>query len=102
MVFPLFGALRQLLEHRNEGIDPAIDFQTQDHGAYTRMFSGPLSKTFGGAGFNRHLLHHWEPQVSYTNLPELEAFLEGTELRRVMASRRSTYFRTFRRLWPQS
>ena len=100
MVFPFFGALRQLLEHRNEGMNPETDFKIRDHGAYTRLFrDGPVAKTFGGAGFNRHLLHHWEPQVSYTNLPELEAFLEGTEMRRVMAARRTTYLQTFGRLW---
>lgn len=100
MVFPLFGSLRQLLEHRDDAARSTADFQARDHGAYTRLFGSDLfSATFGGAGFNRHLLHHWEPQVSYTNLPQLEAFLEGTELKRVMDLRRTTYFRTFRRLW---
>jgi fatty acid desaturase len=100
MVFPLFGSLRQLLEHRDDAVPSTIDFQRQNHGAFTRLFGDDVfSATFGGAGFNRHLLHHWEPQVSYTNLPELEAFLQGTELKRVMDLRRTTYFATFRRLW---
>jgi hypothetical protein len=100
MVFPFFGSLRQLLEHRDDAAPSTIDFQTQSHGAYTRLFGDDVfSATFGGAGFNRHLLHHWEPQVSYTNLPELEAFLQGTELKRVMDLRRTTYFEIFRRLW---
>jgi fatty acid desaturase len=100
MVFPFFGSLRQLLEHRDDAAPPTTDFQTQNHGAFTRLFGDDVfSATFGGAGFNRHLLHHWEPQVSYTNLPELEAFLQGTELKRVMDLRRTTYFETFRRLW---
>jgi fatty acid desaturase len=100
MVFPFFGSLRQLLEHRDDAARSTIDFQTQNHGAFTRLFGDDLfSATFGGAGFNRHLLHHWEPQVSYTNLPKLEAFLQGTELKRVMDLRRTTYFETFRRLW---
>src|SRR5262249_41176793 len=85
MGFPLFAALRQLLEHTSTGADPSTDFRSQDHGAHTRLFEGGvLSKTFGAAGFNRHLLHHWEPQVSYTNLPELERFLEGTEVKSIM------------------
>lgn len=101
MGFPFFGALRQLLEHRDDAADPRTDFRTRDHGAYTRLFADSyLSRTFGGAGFNRHLLHHWEPQVSYTNLPELEAFLEGTEVKHIMDKRRTTYLETFRRLWP--
>jgi fatty acid desaturase len=100
MVFPFFGSLRQLLEHRDDAAPPTTDFQTQNHGAFTRLFGDDVfSVTFGGAGFNRHLLHHWEPQVSYTKLPALEAFLQGTELKRVMDVRRTTYFETFRRLW---
>jgi len=100
LAFPFFGALRQLLEHRSEMANPKADYRTQDHGAYTRLFrDGPLAATFGAAGFSRHLLHHWEPQVSYTNLPQLEAFLEGTELKPVLEARRSTYLATFRRLF---
>jgi fatty acid desaturase len=103
MVFPFFGSLRQLLEHRDDAAPATSDFQTRNHGAYTRLFGDDFfSATFGGAGFNRHLLHHWEPQVSYTNLPELEAFLEGTEIKRVMDLRRTTYVETFRRLWLNS
>lgn len=100
MVFPFFGSLRQLLEHRDDTASAMTDFQTRNHGAYTRLFGSDLfSATFGGAGFNRHLLHHWEPQVSYTNLPELEAFLEGTDIKRIMDLRRTTYVAAFRRLW---
>jgi fatty acid desaturase len=100
MVFPFLGALRQALEHRDEGADPRQDYRRTDHGAYTRMFpSGPFSSTFGGAGFNRHLLHHWEPQVSYTNLPQLEAFLASTELATTIEARRATYGGAFLRLF---
>jgi fatty acid desaturase len=100
VAFPFFGALRQLLEHRDEAASPTANFRKQDHGAHTRIFrDGPLAATFGAAGFSRHLLHHWEPQVSYTNLPQLEAFLEGTELKAIMDRRRSTYLATFRRLF---
>jgi fatty acid desaturase len=103
MAFPFFGSLRQLLEHRDDAATSTMNFQAQNHGAYTRLFGDDLfSATFGGAGFNRHLLHHWEPQVSYTNLPELEAFLKGTEIKRVMDLRRTSYFESFRRLWLNS
>ena len=59
----MFATLRQLLEHR-----PAPG---QIAGAaVTRMFGTDLfSRTFGGAGFNRHLLHHIEPQVSQITPP---------------------------------
>jgi fatty acid desaturase len=102
MMFPFFGAVRQLLEHRNDGAISSINYSKQDQGAFTRLFPDDMfSATFGGAGFNRHLLHHWEPQVSYTNLPDLEEFLQETEMRRVMDLRRTTYFKTFRLLLQQ-
>lgn len=100
IAFPTFGALRQLLEHRNENASASIDYRKQDHGALTRMFGdGPIASTFGGAGFNRHLLHHWEPTVSYTCLKDLEAYLNGTKLGSLIAQRRSSYFRAFRSLF---
>jgi fatty acid desaturase len=80
-IFPFFGALRQLLEHRDERADAQANYFETDHGAYTRMFgSDAFSSIFGGAGFNRHLLHHWEPSISYTNLPELETCLLDTDV----------------------
>ena len=98
--FPLFGALRQLLEHRDDDASSAIDYFKRDHGAYTRIFgSDPFSSIFGGAGFNRHLLHHWEPSLSYTNLPALENYLLDTEAAKLIVMRRSSYFRTFTRLF---
>jgi fatty acid desaturase len=96
MVFPLLGALRQLLEHRDSNADPHVNYFEQNHGAFTRIF-GPsvFSSLFGAAGFNRHLLHHWEPQVSYTNLSQLEAYLLDTDVAPVIEMRRSSYIRTF-------
>ncbi len=103
LVFPFFGAMRQLLEHRREDADASIDYRLTPHGAYTRMFlAGPIGSTFGGAGFRRHLLHHWLPQVSYTNYDALEAFLEQTELSGIMAARRTSYFSTACRLFSAS
>jgi len=100
MVFPSLGGLRQLLEHRDIDADPAIDYSRTNHGAFTRMFGNdPISATFGGAGFTRHLLHHWEPQVSYTNLPELESILMETELAPIIEARRSSYAATFLQLF---
>jgi fatty acid desaturase len=100
VVFPFFAALRPVLEHRDEVASSRIDYRRADHGAYTRLFGDdPLSASFGGAGFNRHLLHHWEPQVSYTRLPELEKFLGRTVMKTVMESRRSSYGAAFIRLF---
>ncbi|KJC34388.1 fatty acid desaturase [Bradyrhizobium sp. LTSP849] len=96
MIFPFLGALRQLLEHRDPDAEPHIDYFEQDHGAYTRIF-GPsvFSSLFGAAGFDRHLLHHWEPQVSYTNLHQLETYLLDTEIASIIEMRRSGYMETF-------
>lgn len=95
-VFPFFGALRQLLEHRDVSADPDIDYSKVEHGAYTRVFgTDAFSSMFGGAGFNRHLLHHWEPSISYTNLAQLEGFLLDTDAACLIEMRRSSYFKTF-------
>jgi fatty acid desaturase len=95
-VFPFFGALRQVLEHRSEDAQSDVDYRLTDHGAVSRMFSdGVLSRTLGGAGFNRHLLHHWVPTVSYTRLPDLEQFLLDTELADVIRARQTTYSEAF-------
>jgi fatty acid desaturase len=99
MVFPFLGALRQLLEHRDEKADNGADFRVVPHGATTRMFKeGPFGSTFGGAGFNRHLLHHWEPQISYTNLPALEQFLLRTKAGPIIERRTTTYSSAFLKL----
>ena len=94
VVFPVFATVRQLLEHRSASADPVVDYGAEPHGALTRMFgAGPLASTFGGAGFNRHLLHHWEPQVSYTRLADLERYLLGTGLGPIIEARRTSYGR---------
>lgn len=98
--FPLFATVRQLLEHRAADAEPATDYSLSNHGAFTRMFGrGPLAATLGGAGFNRHLLHHWEPQVPCTRLAELERYLSGTSAGPVMAARRSSYAAAFTAAW---
>jgi fatty acid desaturase len=100
LVFPFFGALRQLLEHRADDTQSQADNRKAGNGAVSRMFGdGIIARTFGGAGFNRHLLHHWEPAISYTRLLDLERFLADTPLRAVMERRTTTYGRIFRRLF---
>lgn len=100
VVFPLFGALRQLLEHRDVEARPETDFSAVDHGAYSRMFGdGLFARCFGGAGFNRHLLHHWEPGISYTRLADLERFICETEAAALVDVRRTTYGEAFAALF---
>jgi fatty acid desaturase len=99
-VHPLINALRQLVEHRRFDARADVDYTVTDHGAVTRMFgAGPISSTFGGAGFNRHLLHHWDPQLSYTRFAEMEAFLLDTPSAPVFRAQTTTYLRAFRRLF---
>jgi fatty acid desaturase len=92
IVYPLCTALRQILEHRPaEAADPLA--------AVNRMFGrDAFSRSFGAAGFNRHLLHHWHPSASYTCFDELEAFLMRTPLAAQIDAARTTYLATWRRL----
>jgi fatty acid desaturase len=99
VVHPTINAIRQMLEHRSFEARSDIDYSKQAHGANTRMFgSGPIASTLGGAGFNRHLLHHWDPQLSYTRFAELEAFLLETEARDVIRRSTTTYAAALSRL----
>src|SRR5262249_20253088 len=96
VVFPFFGAVRQVLEHRDEKADSSVDYAQTPHGPINRLFGdGPLASTLGGAGFNRHLIHHWEPQISYTRLREVERFLLETSAAEDLRRRQTTYWRTF-------
>lgn len=100
VMFPFFAALRQLLEHRHDEADHKIDYNTVDHGIKNRMFGeGIVANTLGGAGFNRHLLHHWDPQVSYTRLKEVERFLADTPLSSALQDHRTSYISTFVKLF---
>jgi fatty acid desaturase len=99
VVLPLVNATRQLLEHRSDTADRNLDYTRIPHGAVNRLFGdGPLAWTLGPAGFNRHLLHHWDPGVSYTRLRELEAFLLDTGMAPALRRRQTTYLATARRL----
>ena len=99
VAFPFFATIRQLLEHRPTAVVADLT-EGANEGAVTRLFDdGLFARTLGGAGFNRHLLHHLEPQVSYTRLAELEGFLLNTSARAALDARRSTYFAAFKELW---
>ncbi len=100
VVFPFFAALRQLLEHRHEDAESSIDYHIVDHGIRNRLFGeGIIANTMGGAGFNRHILHHWDPQVSYTRLKDVESFLADTPLASTLQNHRTSYFETFIKLF---
>lgn len=97
--YPFFNRLRQLIEHRSETAGPDADYRVTDHGKTNRLFGNSfIDRTFGSAGFNRHLLHHLEPTVSYTRLNDLETFLKDTALSTSLKKQQSTYFSTFKKL----
>jgi fatty acid desaturase len=99
VVFPFFSALRQQLEHRSEAASSALDYSVVPHGAVNRMFRGSLfARSFGSAGFWRHLLHHWDPSVSYTRFSDFETFLLKTELGPLVDDARTSYGTVWRRL----
>jgi fatty acid desaturase len=99
VVFPFMASLRTVLEHRSEEADAQVDYHSVEHGPTNRLFgSGPIANTIGSAGFNRHAIHHWEPQLSYTRLADVEAYLLRTEAAPLVRERQTTYAQTFLRL----
>lgn len=92
IVFPFLASLRQLLEHRNPS--------PQTLSATNRLFGdGPFASSFGGAGFNRHLLHHWDAGVSCTRLRALELYLLDTPAAVTIRARQTTYWKAFKALY---
>jgi fatty acid desaturase len=92
VVFPFVSALRQQLEHRSEEASSVLDYSVVPHGAVNRMFAGSLfARSFGSAGFWRHLLHHWDPSVSYTRFSEFESFVMKTDLGPLVDDSRTSY-----------
>lgn len=99
VMFPFLMSTRQLLEHRSEEADPSTDYTQVDHGPVNRLFGeGPIASTLGSAGFNRHAIHHWEPQISYTRLADIESYLLRTEAAPAIRERQTSYRDTFLRL----
>jgi fatty acid desaturase len=94
-----FAALRQILEHRSYAASPAVDYSKVEHGPTTRMFApGVVSRTFGAAGFDRHLLHHWDPAISYTCFDDMERFMTSSNVAAQLDQERPTYWSAWRRL----
>ncbi len=95
--FPFFSALRNQLEHRSTDALPGVDYKTTPHGAVNRMFAAsPFARAFGSTGFRRHLLHHWDPQISYSRFDDFESFLMQTELAPEIDASRTSYLTIWR------
>ncbi len=99
IVFPFLTSIRQIVEHRRIDADCDRDFTREPHGPVNRLFgTGILARSFGAAGFNRHLLHHWDPRISYTRFDDMESFLLRTPMQPELNCRRTTYWRVIREL----
>ncbi len=97
VVFPSFATIRQLLEHRDLHASGKTNYKKTDHGKVSRLFGkGIIDSSFGAAGFNRHLLHHWDPSVSYTSLPAIEDYLLNCpEISNIIKESKTSYWKTF-------
>jgi len=97
IVFPTLAAIRQLLEHRDFEASGTTNYQETDHGKVSRLFGGGfIDNSFGAAGFNRHLLHHWDPTVPYTSLSKIEDFLLNCpETSNIIKENKTSYLKTF-------
>jgi fatty acid desaturase len=94
-IFPFFAMVRPVLEHRRLEAGCDVDFTTQLHGAVIRTFgNGMFARAFGAAGFNQHLMHHWDPTVSYTRLADMEQFMLRTPLAAEVTASYATYGQT--------
>jgi fatty acid desaturase len=98
--FPFFATIRQMLEHRDELANHTTDFYKQSHRKLSRLFVHTiLSSSFGSAGFTRHMIHHWDPQISYTRLKDIEEFLTASEKTApIIQSSKTTYTSVFKKL----
>lgn len=94
-----FANLRQTLEHRDPKFGNNDDFCIINHGEKNKLFNNNfLSYYFGGAGFNKHLIHHLDPTISYTRFIEVENYLMKTSLRNYLYTNKTTYLKELKKL----
>jgi fatty acid desaturase len=107
-ITPGLGMLRNLLEHRYvEIVDPSVwnTLTGRISGvkvtqATTRTFTQSiLSQLYGSMGFTRHLLHHWDPSISFQNLKSVHQFILDSEVGHLVLSTDTTFTRQFISLW---
>ena len=105
VIAPTLGMLRNLLEHRYvEAVDPILWEIFLDNSGKainvnqitTRTFTKSVfSKLYGSMGFTRHLLHHWDPSISYLNLKKIHDFLLSSSVGELIKKTDTTYTKTF-------
>jgi fatty acid desaturase len=100
VAFPFFGSIRQLIEHRCETAQKEVNYFEMDHGKLSRYFKKNLFSYFlGGAGFSKHMIHHWDPQISYTCFNDLERYLLNTQTcADILQQSETTYVKTLLKL----
>jgi fatty acid desaturase len=103
LLMPALAATRNLLEHRYTESDMHLELQDSLVGfknVTTRLFTqSVLSKIFGPIGFDRHVLHHWDPSIPAKDLKKVHDFLATTELKPMLDILPSTYYQAARTLW---
>ena len=99
--FPFFASIRQLIEHRDELAASDNAFYISPKRKISRLFTdGIFSNLFGPAGFNKHMIHHWDPILPFTALGKVEEFLAGCDKTKEIIQRsKTTYFAAFKKLW---
>jgi fatty acid desaturase len=99
--FPFFGTIRQILEHRNYTANNSTNYFTVDHGENNKIFKDNFfSRYFGAAGFNRHLLHHINPNISYTKFDDFEKSLAlNPKYKNIIQENKTTYSKAFKDLF---
>ena len=100
---PFFGSLRNVLEHKYEmkfiEDSTIVRIVGSELNYTTRLFTkSKLSKLFGVVGFDRHLIHHWDPSIPAINLKHAHRFFLTTELKPMIEALPTTYSRAFLRL----
>jgi fatty acid desaturase len=98
--FPFFFTLRQILEHRDEFAFDKRNYYGIKRNKISRLFSDSLfSRLFGSAGFNKHMIHHWDPVIPFTALKDVEIFLTRCkQTKNIMSSTKTTYISVFKKL----
>lgn len=101
IIYPFFAVTRQILEHRSCDADDDIDYSEVNHGEVNRLFGNNFfSRFYGAAGFNKHLLHHINPNISYTKFKNLEKTLnENTKYKELLEQSKSSYGGIFFKLF---
>jgi fatty acid desaturase len=94
---PFLQNLRQILEHRSYSAKESVDYSKIVHGPVNRIFGNDfISQYFGAAGFNKHLLHHLDPTISYTSFGKFYRYLNTTSLSQYINENKTTYYKTFK------